>query len=189
MLRRKVTKRRKAGSETTDAAESEGEPPAGPAPHLSPEGSTKSEIDPAKPDKPPRFRKSRPKRQIKASPCILSDATGLKVLVKGIPTAWDAYLDVFNVDKLAVYQFALTKHGDELANAHPRRAFRDAEAVQPTAAKEGGRFIAKMYEIERRALGEGLIGQPLRPDSSTIPTFPSTTTRASALFRTTPSCG
>ena len=333
MLRRNVTKRRKAGSETTDAAESEGDPPAGPAPHLSPEGSTKSENDPAKPDKPPRFRKPRPKgagrrpapshldsngekhevcackhcgstrllardtevtdridavemiarirrevlevvrcadcgktttapppplpcekskftcaflawvvtmkfvllvpldrmrrllasqgldiaestlvrlieiasdlastvdgehwRQIKASPCILSDATGLKVLVKGIPTAWDAYLDVFNVDELAVYQFALTKHGDELAglfkgfrgvvmcdaesrlneifrtegvrrancNAHPRRAFRDAEAVQPTAAKEAGRFIAKMYEIERRALSEGLIGQPLR---------------------------
>lgn len=133
-------------------------------------------------------------KQLKASPCILADATGLKVLVKGLPEAWDAYLDVFNADKVAVYQFAMTKHGDDLAalfhgfqgvvmcdaesrmneifrtelilrancNAHPRRAFRDAEVVQPVLAKEGGRFLAKMYAIERQALRDGLSGEALK---------------------------
>lgn len=133
-------------------------------------------------------------KQLKASPCILADGTGLKVLVKGLPVAWDAYLDVFNVDKIAVYQFALTKHGDDLAalfqgfrgtvmcdaesrmnaifeqeavqrancNAHPRRAFRDAEAAQPVLAKEAGKFLTKMYAHERRALADGLVGDALR---------------------------
>ncbi len=132
-------------------------------------------------------------KQIKSTPCVLTDATGLKVLVKGLPAAWDAYLDVFNADKVAVYQFALTKHGDDLAtmfrgfagvvmcdaesrlneifriegvnrancNAHPRRAFRDAEIVQPVLAKEGGRFLTRMYAIERQALREGLTGEAL----------------------------
>lgn len=133
-------------------------------------------------------------KQLKAQPCISIDATGLKVLVKGLPVAWDAYLDVFNADKIAVYQFALTKHSDDLAamfhgfrgtvmcdaesrmnaifeqeaikrancNAHPRRAFRDAEAVQPALAKEAGKFLANMYAHERRALDDGLVGEALR---------------------------
>jgi transposase len=132
-------------------------------------------------------------KQIKSTPCVLTDATGLKVLIKGVPEAWDAYLDVFNADKIAVYQFALTKHGDDLAamfrgfagvvmcdaesrlneifrlegirrancNAHPRRAFRDAEAAQPVLAKEGGRFLTRMYAIERQAQREGLTGEAL----------------------------
>jgi transposase len=132
-------------------------------------------------------------KQIKSTPCVLTDATGLKVLVKGLPEAWDAYLDVFNADKVAVYQFALTKHSDDLAamfrgfggvvmcdaesrlneifriegitrancNAHPRRAFRDAEAVQPVLAKEGGRYLARMYAFERQALRDGLTGAAL----------------------------
>ena len=54
-------------------------------------------------------------KQIKATPCILADATGLKVLVPGIEKTWDAYLDVFNADKIAVYQVTMTKHGDDLA--------------------------------------------------------------------------
>jgi transposase len=133
-------------------------------------------------------------KQLKARPCILADATGLKTLVKGLPKAWDAYLDVFNAGNVAVYQFALTKHGADLAalfrgfkgvvmcdaeshmneifksegikrancNAHPRRAFRDAEKVQPVLAKEGGRFLTKMYEIERQAQREGLTGEALK---------------------------
>lgn len=133
-------------------------------------------------------------KQLKAAPCILADATGLKVLVKGLPEAWDAYLDVFNADKVAVYQFAMTKHGNDLAalfhgfqgvvmcdaesrmneifriegikrancNAHPRRAFRDAQVVQPVLAKEGGRFLARMYAIERHALRENLCGDALK---------------------------
>lgn len=132
-------------------------------------------------------------KQLKARSCVLTDATGLKVLVKGVPQAWDAIVDVFNGDHVAVYQFALTKHGDELAallhgfegvvmcdaesrlnelcrqegvrrancNAHPRRAFRDAEAHQPVLALEAGAFLTQMYAIERRAAGEGLAGAAL----------------------------
>ncbi len=132
-------------------------------------------------------------KQLKARSCVLTDATGLKVLVEGVPQAWDAIVDVFNGDHLAVYQFALTKHGDELAallkgfqgvvmcdaesrlnelcrqegihrancNAHPRRAFRDAEAQQPVLAREAGAFLTRMYDIERRAAAEGLVGAAL----------------------------
>jgi transposase len=132
-------------------------------------------------------------KQLKARSCVLTDATGLKVLVEGAPEAWDAIVDVFNGDHVAVYQFALTKHGDELAtlltgfegivmcdaesrlnelcrqegvrrancNAHPRRAFRDAEAHQPVLAREAGAFLTQMYAIERRAAVEGLAGADL----------------------------
>ena len=130
---------------------------------------------------------------------------------------------MFDVDELAVYQFALTKHGDELAgllkgfhgvvmcdaesrlneifrtegvrlandNTHPRRAFRDAEAVQLSAAKEAGRFIANMYEIERRALREGLIWRsagPSRPDRAPHGQRVSENT-FSALLENAMSCG
>lgn len=54
-------------------------------------------------------------KQLKARPCLLTDATGLKVQIKGVPETWDAVLDVFNGDETTVYQFALTKHGDEIA--------------------------------------------------------------------------
>lgn len=132
-------------------------------------------------------------KQLKARPCVLTDATGLKVVIQGVPEAWDAIVDVFNGDHIAVFQFALTKHGDELAallkgfqgivmsdaesrlnelcrqegirrancNAHPRRAFRDAEAQQPVLAREAGAFLTRMYAIERRAAAEGLTGRDL----------------------------
>lgn len=133
-------------------------------------------------------------KQLKARACVLTDATGLKALIPGMPRAWDAVVDVFNGDHIAVYQFALTKHGDELAallrgfkgvvlcdaesrlnelcrqegvrrancNAHPRRAFRDAEAAQPVLARQAGAFLTKMYAIERQAAADGLVGEPLR---------------------------
>jgi transposase len=132
-------------------------------------------------------------KELKARPCLLTDATGLQVIVKGAPEAWDAILDVFNGDETTVYQFALTKHGDEIAallrgfqgvvlcdaesrlnelcrqegvrrancNAHPRRAFRDAEKSQPVLARQGGQFLARMYAIEHRAAAEGLSGPAL----------------------------
>lgn len=133
-------------------------------------------------------------KQLKARACILTDATGLKALLPGMPRAWDAVVDVFNGDHLAVYQFALTKHGDELAallrgyqgvvmcdaesrlnelcrtegvrrancNAHPRRAFGDAESCQPILARQAGAFLTKMYAIERQAKADGLVGDALR---------------------------
>jgi transposase len=46
-------------------------------------------------------------------------------------------------------------------NAHPRRAFRDAEAVQPILAVEGGRFVSAMFEAEALAKEKGLTGEAL----------------------------
>jgi transposase len=46
-------------------------------------------------------------------------------------------------------------------NAHGRRKFRDAEAVQPVLAAEGGAFIAAMYVAEQEARNLGLVGDAL----------------------------
>jgi transposase len=54
-------------------------------------------------------------RELKERKCILTDGTGLKVQIDGLPKVWHAVLDVFNGDQTAVYKFALTKHGDEIA--------------------------------------------------------------------------
>lgn len=133
-------------------------------------------------------------KELKQRHCLLTDATGVKVLIEGLPHAWHAIFDVFNGDETAVFTFALTKHGDELAallkgykgvvmcdaesrlnelcarsgvlrancNAHPRREFRDAEKVQPILAKEAGRFLSRMYAVERKARAERLVGDALR---------------------------
>ena len=47
-------------------------------------------------------------------------------------------------------------------NAHGRRKLRDAEAVQPTLAKEGGEYIAAIYLAEAEAQQHGLAGKALR---------------------------
>jgi hypothetical protein len=128
--------------------------------------------------------------ELKAAECLATDGTGLKVLIEGAPEAWHAVLDVLTRYETTVYQFALTKHGDEIAsmlkgfkgmvmcdaesrlnelcrqegirrancNAHPRRKFRDAEKYQPVLAKEAGRFLTRIYKVERRADKEGLVG-------------------------------
>jgi len=132
-------------------------------------------------------------KELKQRHCILTDATGVKVLIEGLPHAWHAIFDVFNGDETAVFTFALTKHGDELAamlkgfrgvvmcdaesrlneicaqegvlrancNAHPRREFGDAEKSQPILAKEAGRFLTRMYAVERKVTAEGLVGADL----------------------------
>ncbi len=132
-------------------------------------------------------------KELKARHCLLTDATSLKVRIDGQPETWDAIVDVFNGGAVAVYQFALTKHGNEIAallkgfkgivmcdaesrlnelsraegvrrancNAHPRRAFRDAEVQQPILAKEAGLFLSRMYAVERAAAREGLVGPAL----------------------------
>ncbi len=132
-------------------------------------------------------------RELKRRRCLLTDATGVKVLIAGLPHAWHAIFDVFNGDETAVFTFALTKHGDELAallqgykgvvmcdaesrlneicatadvlrancNAHPRREFRDAEKGQPVLAKQAGRFLSRMYAVERDAMAQGLVGAAL----------------------------
>jgi transposase len=47
-------------------------------------------------------------------------------------------------------------------NAHGRRKLRDAEAVQPVLAKEGGAFISAIYLTETEAQKRGLTGDKLR---------------------------
>ncbi len=47
-------------------------------------------------------------------------------------------------------------------NAHGRRKLRDAEAVQPVLATEGGAFIASMYVAEAEGKKLGLTGDALR---------------------------
>ena len=47
-------------------------------------------------------------------------------------------------------------------NAHGRRRLRDAEAVQPVLAKEGGAFVSAIYLAEAEAQNKGLRGAKLR---------------------------
>ena len=46
-------------------------------------------------------------------------------------------------------------------NAHGRRKFRDAEAIQPLLAKEGGAYLAAIFEAEARAREQNLTGDAL----------------------------
>jgi transposase len=47
-------------------------------------------------------------------------------------------------------------------NAHGRRKFRDAEAVQPALAAEGGAFISAIYQAEAEARANALAGDALK---------------------------
>ena len=54
-------------------------------------------------------------KERKAGAWLALDGTGLKTMVDWLPTTWLGNLDIFTRDTLAVYQFSMTKHGDELA--------------------------------------------------------------------------
>ncbi|MEL6715674.1 MAG: IS66 family transposase, partial [Planctomycetota bacterium] len=130
-------------------------------------------------------------RQLKAGEYICFDGTGLKTLIVGQEKAWDGYLEVFTRDVLTVFQFDLTKHADRLrerlgayagilvcdaesrnaagarcavfanCNAHPLRAFRDAETSHPLRAAQGRRFLEMLYTLEEEAEALGLEGSAL----------------------------
>ena len=130
-------------------------------------------------------------KQLKAGSHICFDGTGLKTLIAGQTKAWNGYLEVFTRDELTVFQFDLTKHADRLrqrigeytgilvcdaesrngagapkatfanCNAHPLRAFRDAQASHPWRAAQGRRFIEALYEVEELAAERGLAGDAL----------------------------
>lgn len=130
-------------------------------------------------------------KQLKAGDYICFDGTGLKTLIVGQDVAWDGYMEVFTREELTVLQFDLTKHADRLmerigeyagilvcdaesrngagapratfanCNAHPLRAFRDAERSHPRRAAQGRRFIEALYDLEDRAAEEGLEGEAL----------------------------
>ncbi|MEZ4320834.1 MAG: IS66 family transposase [Myxococcota bacterium] len=130
-------------------------------------------------------------KQLKAGSYICFDGTGLKTLIAGQSKAWNGYLEVFTRDELTVFQFDLTKHADRLrerlgeyagilvcdaesrngagarnatfanCNAHPLRAFREAEKSHPHRAAQGRRFIETLYELEDTATDRGLAGRAL----------------------------
>jgi transposase len=128
-------------------------------------------------------------RQLKASPYLCFDGTGLKTLVLGQCKAWDAYLEVFTHGEISVFQFSMTKHADGLeerlkgfegvlvcdaesrnqagspgvvsafCNAHVVRALKKAESAQPVLAKEGRRILDELYAIEDEATKAGVTGK------------------------------
>jgi hypothetical protein len=127
-------------------------------------------------------------KQLRAGAWMCFDGTGLKALVTGQHKAWDGYLEVYTRDELTVFQFDLTKHADRMkdrmngflgilvtdaetrnsagapgvtlanCNAHPRRALREAEHVQPRLAAQGVRFFKALYALEDQADAAGLVG-------------------------------
>ena len=54
-------------------------------------------------------------KQLLAGTWMGVDATSIKVIVDGFDGCWMGFVDVFCRDELTVYQFSITKHGDELA--------------------------------------------------------------------------
>lgn len=54
-------------------------------------------------------------RRLLASPWMATDGTGLKVLVPGIPEAYHGYVELYRNTECAVFQYAATKDGDDVA--------------------------------------------------------------------------
>lgn len=55
-------------------------------------------------------------KQVLAGRWLATDATGLKVLVKGLPEAHDGYIELYRNSDVAVFQYEATKHGESLAS-------------------------------------------------------------------------
>jgi hypothetical protein len=132
-------------------------------------------------------------KMLLASAWMATDGTGLKVILPGLPSAHDGYIELYRNAECAVFQYAAHKGSDDVVaklapfrgtltadaehrfnavyatgrvveagcNAHGRRKFRDAEAVQPVLAKEGGAFVAALYVAEDEARTTGLVGDAL----------------------------
>ena len=128
------------------------------------------------------------------------DATGLKVLIPGLPKAHNGYIEAFRNDEIVVFQYEPSKHSEALVNklgdfsgilvadaesrhnpvftdgrileagcnAHGRRKFEEAEAVQPILAVEGGRWLGAIYGEEERARELGLKGDDLKKHRQTF---------------------
>lgn len=128
------------------------------------------------------------------------DATGLKVLIPGLPKAHNGYIEAFRNNELVVFQYEPNKGSEALinklthfsgilvadaesrhnpvfadgsileagCNAHGRRKFEEAEAVQPVLALEGGRWIGAIYGEEERARELGLTGDSLKQHRQTF---------------------
>lgn len=133
-------------------------------------------------------------KQLLAGAWMATDATGLKVLVPGLPGSHHGHMEVYRRPEVVVFQYEADKGADALVsklasfdgllvadaehrhnrlfesgrvleggcNAHGRRKLRDAEAVQPVLAAEGGHFIGAIYIAEAQAREQGLSGDALR---------------------------
>jgi len=53
-------------------------------------------------------------KQLLAGPWMATDATGLKVLVKGLPEAHNGYLEQYRNRAVSVFQYEATKHADNV---------------------------------------------------------------------------
>lgn len=132
-------------------------------------------------------------QQLLKSRWMASDGTGLKVLIPGLSTAHNGYIELYRNADVAVFQYEADKRGEVVesklapfkgtltadaehrfngvyadgsvleagCNAHGRRKFEAAEAVQPALAVEGGAFIGAMYGEEEKAHALGLVGDAL----------------------------
>ena len=132
-------------------------------------------------------------QQLLKSRWMASDGTGLKVLIPGLSSAHNGYIELYRNTELAVFQYEADKRGEVVesklapfkgtltadaehrengvyadgtvleagCNAHGRRKFEAAEAVQPALAVEGGAFIGAMYGEEEKARDLGLVGDAL----------------------------
>jgi len=132
-------------------------------------------------------------QQLLKSRWMASDGTGLKVLIPGLSSAHNGYIELYRNTELAVFQYEADKRGEVVesklapfkgtltadaehrfngvyadgtvleagCNAHGRRKFEAAEAVQPALAVEGGAFIGAMYGEEEKARALGLLGDAL----------------------------
>jgi transposase len=103
-------------------------------------------------------------KELMARRCILTDGTHLKVQIEGLPKTWHANLDVFNGDEIAVYQFALTKHGDDLAALFT--GFRgvvmcDAESRLNEVSRLEGVLRANCNAHPRREFRDAEANQPI----------------------------
>jgi transposase len=103
-------------------------------------------------------------KELKGHPVILTDATGIKVLIPGQPEVWHGILDVFNAGETTVYQFALTKHGDDLARllkGFEGTILCDAESRLNELARQEGVKRANCNAHPRREFRDAEASQPV----------------------------
>jgi transposase len=102
-------------------------------------------------------------RQLKAGPTILTDGTGIKVLIEGQDRAYDAHLDVFMRGAIVVYLFGLTKHGDELVKVlkdYSGRVVCDSESRMDALFADGTRTEGNCNAHARRKFRDAERVQP-----------------------------
>lgn len=102
-------------------------------------------------------------KQLKAGEVILTDGTGMKVLIEGQDKAYDGHLDVFMRDTLVVFLFALTKHADGLVDTlrgFAGRVVCDSESRMDALFADGTRIEGNCNAHARRKFRDAERAQP-----------------------------